>query len=290
MIKWMPIKGGGVNLIAYITFLQKVWPTGLLSGMEEYAGTSAGSIVGGLLASGHTPDELYKILSTFDFRQIEDGDLFVSAEGILSERRGLHPGTWFQNWADGMFATKLGKPKATFRDLKVAGRPRFTAITTDLDTGDPFFLNFEKTPDVILSEALRASMGIPLLLELFSFTQGIDPKKKFSDGGEALNYGIGLFDSKPKEEVLGLYLHDVSSAQPPIDTSTLRGFIDAHFETLLGQCDAWVLPNEKWMEQTIIVDTGGLAATDFDISQKPANITLLEKSGTDAAEKYLSRA
>ena len=288
MIKYVPIKGGGVNLIAYIAFLLKVWATGIFDGIEEYAGASAGSIIGGFLAAGHTPIELFGIMKTFDFRQIEDGGLFISAEGILSERRGLHPGKWFENFADGMFAAKLGKPKATFRDLKAAGRPNFTAIATDLETGDPFFLNFDKTPDAILSEALRASMGIPLLLELFSFTQGVDPNKRFSDGGEALNYGISLFDGNPKEEVLGLYLHDVSNVQPPIDVSTLRGFIDAHFETLLSQCDSWVLPNKKWMDQTVIIDTKGLSATDFNISSKPANIAILEQSGIEAANKYLT--
>jgi NTE family protein len=287
MIKYVPIKGSGVNLIAYIAFLLKVWATGLYDGVEEYAGTSGGSIIGGLLAAGHTPTELYSILKTFNFRKIEDGGLVVSAESILSGRRGLHPGKWFENWADGMFSAKLGKSKATFRDLKAAGRPNFTAITTDLETGDPFFLNFEKTPDAILSEALRASMGIPLLLELFSFTQGVDPKKRFTDGGEALNYGISLFDGNPKDEVLGLYLHDVSNVQPPIDTESLRGFIDAHFETLLSQCDSWVLPNEKWMDQTVIIDTKGLSPTDFDISQKPDNIAILEQSGLDAATKFI---
>jgi predicted acylesterase/phospholipase RssA len=289
MIKYMPIKGGGVNLIAYITFLIKLWNAGALSSVEEYAGTSAGSIVGGFMAAGYTPDELYTIMKSFDFRQIEDGGLFVSAEGILSERRGLHPGKWFENWADEMFAEKLGKPKATFTDLKAASRPNFTAVTTDLGTGDPFFLNFEKTPNVILSEALRSSMSIPFLIELFSFTQGVDPKKRFSDGGEALNYPISLFNSKPKEEVCGLYLHDVSNVQPPIDTSTLRGFIDAHFETLLSACDSWLFPTEKWMEQTAIIDTGGRAATNFDINKQPADIAFLEQSGITAAEKYLSK-
>jgi predicted acylesterase/phospholipase RssA len=289
MVKYVPIKGGGVNLIAYITFLQKVWPTGVLSGVLEYAGASAGSIISGFMAAGYTPDLLYKILSTFDFKRLEDGNIFVSAEGILSERHGLHPGKWFENWADSMFTTALGKPKATFRDLKAAGRSGFTAVTTDLQSNKAFFCNYENTPDIILSEALRASMSIPLLFDLFSFTQGTDISKFYSDGGEALNYPITIFDGQPEDEVMGLYLHDVSDVQPPMQLNGFRSFVDAHFETLLDQCDSWVFPNEKWMRQTNIIDTGEMSATDFNISSKPANIAFLEQSGTNSGEDFIAK-
>jgi NTE family protein len=286
MIKYVPIKGGGRNLIAYITFLQKLWPTGVFAHVEQYAGASAGSIVSGFLAAGYTPDELYIVLSAFDFKKLEDGDLLVSAEGILSERHGLHPGDWFQHFAEGMFAAKLGKPKATFRDLKAAGRPGFMAVTTDLESGDELICSFQDTPDAILSEALRGSMSIPLLFDLFSFTQGIDPNKRVSDGGQVLNYPINLFDGYPEEEVLGLYLHDVSNVQPGVKITGFRSFIDAHFETLLSQCDSWVFPNEKWMRQTVIIDTKGQSSTDFNVT--PADIAILEQSGTEAATKYIT--
>lgn len=289
MIKYVPIKGGGVNLIAYITFLQKLWPLGILAGVEQYAGASAGSIVSGFLAAGYTPDELYKIMSTFDFKQLEDGGLFVNVEGILSDRHGLYKGDWFLNWADGMFADKLGKPKATFSDLKAVGRPGFTAVTTDLETGSDFLLNYENTPDVILSEALRSSMSIPLLFDLFSFSQGVDKTKVFSDGGEVLNYPINLFDQYPADEVLGLYLTDVSNAQPPIKIAGFRSFVDAHFESLLNACDSWVTRDVKWVSQTAFIDTGGRAATNFNINSSPADISFLEQSGTNAATKYLTK-
>lgn len=286
MIKYVPIKGGGVNLIAYITCLQKLWPTGLFAQVEQYAGASAGSIVSGFLAAGYTPDELYTILSTFNFKNLEDGTVFTSAAGILSSRHGLHPGDWLENWAEGMFAAKLGKPKATFRDLKDAGRPGFMAVTTDLETGDAQILSYQDTPDVILSEALRSSMSIPLLFDLFSFTQGMDTRKVYSDGGEVLNYPINLFDGYPEDEVLGLYLHDISNVQPPIEVFGFRSFIDAHFEALLGQCDVWVFENAKWVRQTIVIDTKGLSATNFGIG--PADVATLEQSGTEAADKFIT--
>jgi NTE family protein len=287
VIKYIPISGSGVNLIAFIAFFRKLWPTGVFSGVEQFAGTSGGSIIAGLLAAGYTPDELFTILSTFDFKQILDGGIFVSAGGILSDRHGLHPGKWFENWVEGMFAAKLGKPKATFRDLKAAGRPGFMAVATDLETGDATIFSYQDTPDAILSEAVRASMSIPLLFELFSFTQGVDPGRLFTDGGEVLNYAINLFDGYPEEEVLGLYLHDVSNVQPPVKVTGFRSFVNAHFEALLSACDSWLFPNEKWMRQTVIIDTYGFSATDFDISSKPKNIAILEQSGAQSAEKYI---
>lgn len=285
----MPIKGGGVNLIAYISFLQELWPTGAFANVQQYAGASAGSIVSGFLAAGYTPDELYTILSTFDFKKLEDGNLVTEAGNILSSGHGLYPGKWFEGWAESMFANKLGKSKATFRDLKEAGRPGFSAVTTYINEGDAVILNYEGTPDVILSEALRASMGIPLLFDLFTFTQGFNKGQLFSDGGEKLNYPINLFDGYPEDEVLGLYLHDISNVQPPIQITGFRSFINAHFEALLSSSDVYIFnnPNKpKWFRQTVLIDTKGLSATNFSIS--PTDVTTLEQSGREAANKYLT--
>lgn len=288
MIKYCAFKGGGTLLVSYITCLQKLWPTGLFAGIEGYAGTSAGSIMSALLAVGYSPDDLYGILATFDFKQIEDsGGLISEIEGELSHRHGLYRGKWFENWIEGLIAAKLSMPKATFRDLKAAGRPDLSTVTTYLNEGDAVVCNFSSTPDAIISEAVRASMSIPVLFDLFSFTQGFNDGQVFSDGGEMLNYPINLFDGYPEDEVIGFYLHDASNVQPPVKITDFVCFVKAHFEALMNTSDSQLFNNEKWQRQTVIIDTKGQSATNFSLTT--TDLSILEQSGVEAADKYLSR-
>lgn len=287
MIKYVAAKGGGSLLVNYITCLQKLWPSGLFAGVEHYAGTSAGSILSALLAVGYSPDELYSILATFDFTQLEDGGGFlVDVEGILSRRHGLYRGVWFLYWIEGLIAAKLGKPNATFRDLKAAGRPDLSTVTTYINEGDSVVCNYASTPDVIISEAVRASMSIPIYFDLFSFSQGFDPEQQFEDGGVLLNFPINLFDGYPEDEVLGLYLHDVSNVQPPVKINGLGSLAKANFEAIMSSSDSWLFKNEKWMRQTIIIDTKGQSSTNFKPSQ--ADIAIREQSGIEAATKFIT--
>ena len=288
MKRYMPIKGGGTNLIAYITFLQGISGRGIIEGIEHYAGTSAGSIVSTVLALGYTPDELYQIMSSFNFASLEDsGGLFHMIEGELSERHGLYRGRAFQSWIEGRIAAKIGKPMATFEDLYKKGLPGLDIVTTYLNGGDALICNYQNTPDVIVSEGVRASMSIPVIFDRFRFSQGINPAWDFVDGGVVMNYPIPLFDDKPEDEVLGLFLHDVSNAHPPleIDGHGYLAFAKANFEALMNAQDVMVLKNEKWVRQTVILDTKGQSSTDF--KKTAANQAILEQSGREAAEKYI---
>ncbi len=266
MIKNLPFRGGGVLCAADIGALTVLNGKGMLSSVERVAGTSAGAFMGALFTVGYTPDQLYQIMLALDFMSFLDStNIFKETGEILSERHGLHSGDFFQHWIENLIAAKT-RPLATFRDLHEEGLPDLSIVTNYVNEGDIVVCNYQSTPDVIVSEACRASMSIPIIFDRFVFTKGFNPTQGFQDGGLQLNYPISLFDGYPEEETLGLFLHDVQNKQPPIVIDGLLSYGRATFESIMNAQNAIFFNTAKWVRQTIVIDNLGISATNFAIS------------------------
>jgi len=131
----LALGGGAAKGIAYIGVL-KVLERNKIP-IDYISGTSIGSVIGGLYASGYSAKELEKIAiemdwkSLFDFSQLERG--LISGKGIEKKIR------------------ELLKNKQ-FKDLKI----KFIATSVDIKTGREYFFN---KGDV--TKAIRASIAIP---------------------------------------------------------------------------------------------------------------------------------
>jgi NTE family protein len=284
MYKNIVFKGGGVLGIAYVGALKVLSEKGLLNSVERIAGTSAGAIFATLLTVGYSPDELDDIMSGLNFKSFEDGNLIGEVEGVLSSRHGLHRGKFFEQWIEKLIFDKTKVPFSTFKDLHDLSYPTLSTVTTYLNEGDVIICNYQSTPDVIVSEAVRASMSIPLFFDRFIFTKGFNSTQAFVDGGEILNYPISLFNGYPDEDTIGLFLHDIQNVQPPLIIDSMVDFAKANFEATLASGNAEFFNNSKYVKQTILIDSLGISATNFGLSD--ADKLKLYNSGTDAANKY----
>src|ERR1041384_6963737 len=113
------LEGGGVKGIGL------VGATGVLQkkGYEfaRIAGTSAGAIVGALLAARIPPDELDEIMSTVDYKRFQDEStldkLGIVGKGIsLFTEKGIYEGNYLKEWL-GEHLARHGVE--TFADLKI---------------------------------------------------------------------------------------------------------------------------------------------------------------------------
>ncbi|HAS52537.1 MAG TPA: hypothetical protein DCS21_12675, partial [Gammaproteobacteria bacterium] len=163
--------GGGARGIAHV---------GVLKILEELripidciAGTSMGSIIGGLYASGMTPDQMERALKKIDwpaafkdgpprpdlpFRTKQEQRVVLNAQvGLNSDGvqlpKGLLEG---QNLL--LLLEELSLPAASIRDFDKLRIP-YRAVATDLATGEPVVLGSGE-----LAKAMRASMSIPSAL------------------------------------------------------------------------------------------------------------------------------
>ena len=69
-------------------------------------------------------------------------------------------------------ATKTGSEKSTFIQLSAGGYKDLKVYATDLNKSTIQEFSNEKTPDVIVAEACRASMSIPLFFSAWKFPSG----------------------------------------------------------------------------------------------------------------------
>ncbi len=131
----LALGAGGAKGLAHIGVLKilhqhKIYP-------DYIAGTSMGSIIGALYASGHTPENIEEIAKTTDWKEIID--FTIPKEGLL---QGL---------------------KAEQKIRKLINHKKFAELDTSLKV---ISYNLNKREKVIFSEgdvtkAIRASMAIP---------------------------------------------------------------------------------------------------------------------------------
>jgi len=167
------LSGGGARGVAAI---------GVLRALEHHnvhldliVGTSMGSVIGGLYAMGYSTDQLQRLVDTTNWDELlsygndsKRRDLFLDQKIALDKSilvlrfAGLEPvipqafstGQRLSNYLNLLSLQGLYHPDPSFDDLRIP----FRAVTTDLVTGKRVVIDCGD-----ITEALRASMAIPLL-------------------------------------------------------------------------------------------------------------------------------
>lgn len=214
----LALSGGGARGAAHV---------GVLKVLEEMqipidyvAGTSMGSIVGGLYASGMTPEEIESALANMDwdhifsdkplrqdrsFRRKRDDDLYLvkAKPGITDEGELKFPTGAIQGQKFLLAMRELTLPLSAVRDFDQLPIP-FRALATDIGDGSSVVL---KSGD--LATAMRASMAVPVA---FAATR-IDGRL-LVDGGITNNLPIDIARSMGADIVIAI---DISTPHAPAE-------------------------------------------------------------------------
>jgi NTE family protein len=166
----LALSGGGARGMSHV---------GVLKALEEkripidyIAGTSMGSIVGGLYATGMSPDDLEWAIKSVDWENAlnpankrklknyrqkqEEKDYFADIEIGIS-RDGAKSGTGLVG--DHKVMLELQRLVGSFNEADFDKFPiPFRAVTTDLNAGVPYVIDHGD-----LAMAMRASMAVPLV-------------------------------------------------------------------------------------------------------------------------------
>jgi NTE family protein len=287
MIKNLVFKGGGVLGIAYAGAIEVLEEKQIMTQVQHVAGTSAGAITAALLSLKYNAAEVLKIVQSTDFKSFEDGwdPLRVAT------KYGLYKGDAFLSWMKQRITDKGLQDNATFADFQKAGMLDLRVFAADLNIRDLKEFSVAKTPNVIVAEAVRASMSIPLFFQAWTFSNNMPDNHIYVDGGTIYNYPITTFDigGTPNTETLGFYLEDTSGNQPDSDLKydQLFQYIKDLFQTLT---DAQVIdfnndPDEK--KRTIIIDDFGISAVNFGLTDDQKK--QLYNSGKTATTNYLAK-
>lgn len=199
--------GGGARGGAHVGVLKVLEE--LRIPVDYIAGTSIGSIIGGLYATGLSPEEMDKILRETDwnaalddrpprkriwYRNKEDDDLYLfKAELGLSHGKPTLPSGLLAGEKLGILLRRFTLPFSEVRDFDAFPVP-YRAVATDIVSGDKVVLG---SGDVAL--AMRASMAIPAF-----FTAVELDGRLLTDGGTADNLPVDVVRAMGADIVIAI--------------------------------------------------------------------------------------
>lgn len=181
----------GIAHIGVLKNLEKIYQ------FDFIAGVSAGAIVGGGIACGKTPAEIWDA--------IEETSLFEIAFDISFKNSGFISGDKIHEILDEIYEGK------TFEDLEIP----FYVSATDFSSGDQIIISSGK-----IADAVRASMAVPVVFEPFFHSEC---QKFLVDGGLSQNFPVDLAIEKYKgAKIIGI---NVANLPPlPEDFGTKKFF------------------------------------------------------------------
>lgn len=261
----LALSGGGALGLAEIGIIE--WLEQNHIPVDRIAGTSMGSVIAAMYASGMTPAEIEKFAEAIDWYEVM---LPEPTYGQLAYRRkqdrrdyqidaplGLKHGLKGPNGIDpghgiGLLLDRIAFPEsgvASFDDLPIP----FSCVATDMLDGDRVVLH-----DGSLAAAVRASMAIPGV-----FTPIEINGRVLADGGMVENIPVETVREMDSDVVIAVNLSTALGGRGQLETLT---------GMLSRALDVTILQNERRSLEkastVIAVDTGNFVATDYDRVQE----------------------
>ena len=309
------LEGGGVKGIALVGALSVLEERGY--SFPRLAGTSAGSIVGALAATGHTAEQMRQIMLGTDFHQFEDTSLvdripLVGKALSIVADQGVYEGQFFRRWLAGL----LPSGTTTFAGLRLPPDPastlaadqryRLVVMASDVSLRRIARFPWDYRPTYDLDpdsqsvvDAVRASMSIPFFFEPARLDHGagrVDEngwplRSTLVDGGMLSNFPVEVFDRAdgraPRWPTFGIKLSTRPGQQqiPKVLDGPLSLTL-AMVGTMTSWYDGMHIDRPDVVARTIFVDTFGISGTAFELGR--ADQDRLYESGRAAAEKFLA--
>ena len=281
------LSGGGAKGAAHIGVLKYIEEAGIP--IDYIAGTSMGSIVGGMYALGYTSDEILSIISVVDWdRLISDqverkkisyerkyesrSQLLTIPFSVGTDKQELQSRSFKNSLPTGIVSgdnlinlfnsLSVGySDPLDFNDLPTP----FLCIATNVINGEADVLN-----KGVFSKSLRASMAIPVLFDPVKIDDIL-----YADGGLVNNFPAEQCRAMGADYVIGVSMSPGLESDPENLTSLfsqvkqLKEIItDKEFENYHKKCDIFISPDLK-----------GVGMLSFD-AESVARVT---ESGYEAA-------
>lgn len=286
------LAGGGVKGIALVGAIEALEAAGYR--FQRVAGTSAGAVVGGLVAAGFRGEELRQIMHRIPYERFRDEGLLsrLGLPGKLAAlyfQKGIYQGDYFCRWYEELLDTKGVN---TFGDIQYREafsdqQPYpFVAIAANISRGRLVQFprdvrEYQIKPHAqSIPGAVRASISLP------GFYRPVKLGGDYLiDGGLLMNFPYNCFggDDIP---TIGIKLSagpGASDREHPISGPFSYG--EAVLKTMLNAQDQIHLEDPDTVANTVFVDTGSIMTTDFDLS--PQQQQMLYEAGGAAADKFI---
>lgn len=284
------LSGGGAKGAAHIGVLKYIEEAGIP--IDYIAGTSMGSIVGGMYALGYSSDEILDIINTIDWdrlisNQVERQRISYTGKSENSTQLVTIP-----------FSVGTDEEELQSRSFKnslptgIVSGDNLINLFNSLSVGYSDPVDFDELPipflciatnvvngkaDVldkgIFSKSIRASMAIPFLFDPVKIDDAL-----YTDGGLVNNFPAEQCRAMGADYIIGVSMSSGLESDPENLTSLfsqvkqLKVIItDQEFENYHKMCDIFISP-----------EVNGVGMLSFD----KENISRMTSSGYEAASRH----
>ena len=311
------LSGGGVKGIGLVGAVVALMDAGYTA--HRVSGTSAGSIVGSIVAAGSqgqqmTGAEVKELALSLDYRKFLDPGPLESVPLLgpslaLVRGSGVYRGDYVHDWVRSQLKS-LGVN--TFGDLAVDDavlpperRYKLVVTVADVTTGQLVRLPWDYRrvygldPDEqLVADAVRASMSIPFFFKAATLQSTAGLTSTLVDGGLLSNFPIDSLDrtdgKRPRWPTFGVTLlpnlpagnDDVIPALRALNLLGSTKLLEDVLTTMVvGRDQAYL--NQPWVSaRAIRVDSTDVGFLNFGISERQKQA--LYAKGFAAAEEFLS--
>jgi NTE family protein len=311
------LSGGGVKGIGLVGAVVALMEAGYTA--QRVSGTSAGSIVGAIVAAAAqgqkmTPADFKELALSLKYEEFLDPGPIESVPLVgpsiaLLRGTGIYRGDHVHDWVRTQLK-RLGV--STFGDLAYDDpnlppeqRYRLVVTVADVTRGQLVRLPWDyrrvygvDPDDQMVADAVRASMSIPFFFRPAALTSTAGLRSTLVDGGILSNFPIDSLDrtdgKKPRWPTFGVTLlpnlpegnDDVIPALRVLNVLGSTKLLEEVITTMVvGRDQAYL--NQPWVSaRTIRVDSTAVGFLDFDISDK--QVEELYNKGHAVAEEFLS--
>jgi NTE family protein len=311
------LSGGGVKGIGLVGAVVALMEAGYTA--QRVSGTSAGSIVGSIVAAAAqgrqmTPAEVKELALSLNYKDFLDpGPLervpLLGRPVALLRGTGIYRGDRVRDWVRSQLkslgVSTFGDLAYDDSDLLPERRYRLVVTVADVTRGQLVRLPWDyrrvygvDPDDQQVADAVRASMSIPFFFRPASLTSRVGLTSTLLDGGILSNFPIDSLDrpdgKKPRWPTFGVTLlpnlpEGNDAVIPALRALNVLGstkLLEEVITTMLvGRDQAYL--NQPWVSaRTIRVDSTDVGFLDFGISDR--NVKMLYDKGYTAAVKFLS--
>jgi NTE family protein len=269
------LEGGGALGLAHIGVLQWLYQHHVP--VDLVAGTSMGGLVGGIYATGRSPEQIQQLIQNVDWDQALSGQLpfrdlsYRRKEDAVEFptriefglRKGIQLPEGFNAGQEVSFILDhVALPYSQIKSFNDLPTP-FACVATELNTGRQHVFH-----DGSLSLAMRATMSLPGI-----FTPVHSGNNLYADGGLLNNLPVDVAQGMGAQLTVAVYLQTASfNAQQPLSTFSVLG------QSLSVMIAANELKSMQMADVLVTVPLDKYTALDYD---KSAEIIRL---GYEAAE------
>ena len=263
--EYLTLSGGGTIGYTYIGCLRYIEEKGLVKKLKQIAGTSIGAIMALFINLGSTSNELEELFKGVKLKEYIDINI-----DKISEYYGLESGYKIIEMIKTFIKKKVGNADITFNELYNLSEVKLIIVGTCVNTKSPIYFNYKTTPNVRVCDAIRISIGFPLLFTVVKYNGEL-----YCDGGLTDNFPIHLFKKKNSKKILGLKIvtHD----------KLMIGDLISYITTLpycsIYQCEQ--LRNKECIGRIVEIDTCDITNQVIELDISSETIDKLIKRGYD---------